>query len=96
MTTSGIVPWRRQLELCDRWLEIIAEELLLRGEYLTPAEAAELNQRAEQIAERGERLVSFLSEKDGSKAEWYRQVAERELINDIGDEATPKDGEDAS
>jgi hypothetical protein len=29
--TSGMKPWTRQLDLCDGWLEIIIEEIKLRG-----------------------------------------------------------------
>jgi hypothetical protein len=34
--TSGVKPWTRQLDLCDRWLEIIIEEIKLRSHEISP------------------------------------------------------------
>jgi hypothetical protein len=36
--TSGVKPWTRQLDLCDRWLEIIIEEIKLRSHEISPTE----------------------------------------------------------
>lgn len=61
---SGITPWKRQLELCDRWLEIIQDELALRGEDLNLTERAELSSLARAIAERAHLILDAVNPDD--------------------------------
>ena len=57
--TSG-KPWTRQLELCDRWLEIIIEEIKLRGHELSLTEVNALSIDAARIRDRVAALIKSL------------------------------------
>ena len=59
---SEIKPWTRQLELCSSWLEIISEELVLRGQELEPREAIQLAVKAATLSERAQALFESLNE----------------------------------
>ena len=58
--TSAIKPWTRQLDLCDRWLEIIIEELKLRGHELSRTEINALSLDAARIRDRADALIKLL------------------------------------
>jgi hypothetical protein len=57
---SGIKPWTRQLALCNSWLEIIADELALRGHELEVTEANQLAEEAAAIQVRADGLALSL------------------------------------
>jgi hypothetical protein len=62
MTASGIVPWSRQLDLMDQWLEIISQELGLRGQYLDAEGAIHLAAKAAALQARAEILFKSLTD----------------------------------
>jgi hypothetical protein len=62
--TSGMKPWTRQLDLCDKWLEIIIEEIKLRGHELSPTEISALSVDAAGIRDRTDALVKSLRRRD--------------------------------
>ncbi len=60
--TSGIIPWSRQLDLCGSWLEIISQELGLKGQYLDATDANDLAAKVADIQGRAETLFKFLAD----------------------------------
>jgi hypothetical protein len=58
--TSGMKPWTCQLDLCDGWLEIIIEEIKLRGHELSPTEINALSIDAARIRDRADALIKSL------------------------------------
>jgi hypothetical protein len=58
--TSGVKPWTRQLDLCDRWLEIIIEEIKLRSHEISPTEVNALSVDAARIRDRADALIKSL------------------------------------
>jgi hypothetical protein len=61
--TSGMKPWTRQLDLCAQWLEIIIEELKLRGHELSPTEINALSIAAARVRDRADALVKSLQQR---------------------------------
>jgi hypothetical protein len=59
---SGIIPWTRQLELCTSWLEIISDELVLRGQELDAEGAEQLAVKAATLSERAQALFASLDQ----------------------------------
>jgi hypothetical protein len=59
--TSGIIPWKRQLELRASWLEIIADEFILRGGDLSTADRSELDSLGRIIADRVQSLLDGIN-----------------------------------
>jgi hypothetical protein len=53
-------PWTRQLNLCNGWLEIITEEIKLRGHELSPTEVNALSIDAARIRDRADALIKSL------------------------------------
>jgi hypothetical protein len=60
-------PWTRQLDLCDGWLEIIIEEIKLRGHELSPTEINALSIDAARIRDRADALIKSLQRRPNWK-----------------------------
>jgi hypothetical protein len=58
--TSGVKPWTRQSDLCDRWLEIIIGEIKLRSHEISPTEVNALSVDAARIRDRADALIKSL------------------------------------
>jgi hypothetical protein len=65
---SGIKPWTRQLELCTSWIEIISDELVLRGPELDAEGAEQLAIKAAALSEGAQALVAALQDIANKKA----------------------------
>jgi hypothetical protein len=59
---SGIKPWMRQMELCTSWIEIISEELGLRGQELDARDVHQLAVKAATLSECAQALFESLNE----------------------------------
>jgi hypothetical protein len=67
MMASGIKPWTRQFDLCTSWLEIISDELVLRGQELDAEGAQQLAVKAATLSERAQALFASLDQIAKSK-----------------------------
>jgi hypothetical protein len=59
---SGIIPWTRQFELCTSWLDIISDELVLRGQELDAEGVQQLAVKAATLSGRAQALFESLDQ----------------------------------